>query len=98
MQSDLEGPTIIGGDEYVTVDELAETVIAASGKEIKTEHVEGPVGVQARNFDKSKIKSLGWEAETSLREGIARTYQWIEEQVRQTQGEEGRRSSPFGRM
>ncbi len=98
MQSDLQGPTIIGGDEYVTVDELVGTVIAASGKEIKTEHVEGPVGVQARNFDKSKIKSLGWEAETSLREGIARTYQWIEEQVRQTQGEEGRRSSPFGRM
>jgi len=44
--------------------------------------VEGPVGVQARNFDKSKIRSLGWEAETSLREGIGRTYAWIEEQVK----------------
>ncbi|MEA3341100.1 MAG: NAD-dependent epimerase/dehydratase family protein, partial [Chloroflexota bacterium] len=73
-QSDLEGVTIIGGDEYVTVDELVQTVIEASGKEIQIEHVEGPVGVQARNFDKSKIKSLGWEAETSLREGIAKTY------------------------
>ena len=34
----VEGPcgmlAIIGGDEYVTVDELVETVIAASGKEI----------------------------------------------------------------
>jgi nucleoside-diphosphate-sugar epimerase len=83
MQSDLEGPTIIGGDEYVTVDELVETVIDASGKEIHIEHVEGPVGVHARNFDKSKIKSLGWEAQTSLKEGIEETYQWIEEQVRQ---------------
>ncbi len=73
---------IIGGDEYVTVDELVETVIETSGKEIEIEHVEGPVGVHARNFDKSKIKSLGWEAETSLREGIARTYAWIEEQVK----------------
>jgi nucleoside-diphosphate-sugar epimerase len=73
-------------------------VIAASGKEIAIEHVEGPVGVHARNFDKSKIKSLGWEAGTSLREGIARTYQWIEEQVRQTKDEEGKRSSPFDRM
>jgi nucleoside-diphosphate-sugar epimerase len=92
MQSDparhpelVEGPggmlAIIGGDEYVTVDELVETVIDVSGKEIAIEHVEGPVGVHARNFDKSKIKSLGWEAETSLREGIAKTYAWIEKQV-----------------
>ena len=82
MQSDLKAPTIIGGDEYVTVDELVQTVIDASGKEIYVEHVEGPVGVQARNFDKSRVKSLGWEAETSLGEGIGHTYAWIEEQVR----------------
>ena len=63
-------------------------MIEVSGKEILMEHVEGPVGVQARNFDKSKIKSLGWEAKTSLREGIARTYQRIEERVRQIKGEE----------
>ena len=81
MRSDLEGPTIIGGDEYVTVDELAQTVIEASGKDIQVEHVEGPVGVHARNFDKSKIKSLGWHAMTSLEEGVARTYAWISDQV-----------------
>jgi nucleoside-diphosphate-sugar epimerase len=85
----VEGPggmlATIGGDESVTVDELVQTVIAASGKEIHVEHVEGPVGVHARNFDKSRIKSLGWEATTSLREGIARTYAWIEEQVRMTE-------------
>ena len=57
-------------------------MIEVSGKEVKIEHVKGPVGVQARNFDKSKIKSLGWEAKTSLREGITETYAWIEEQVR----------------
>jgi GDP-D-mannose 3', 5'-epimerase len=82
MQSDLEGPTNIGSDEYVTVDELVQTVIDVSGKEIHVEHVEGPVGVQARNFDKSKIKSLGWEAKTPLQRGIKRTYQWIERQVK----------------
>jgi nucleoside-diphosphate-sugar epimerase len=81
MQSDLEGPTNIGSDEYVTVDELVQTVIHVSGKEVDIEHVEGPVGVQARNFDKSKIKSLGWEARISLKKGIERTYRWIEEQV-----------------
>ena len=86
MQSDLEGPTIIGGDEYVTVDELVETVIKASGKKIDVEHVEGPVGVQARNFDKSRINSLGWEAKTSLKQGIGRTYDWIEQQASELKG------------
>jgi len=81
MQSDLEGPVNIGSDEYVTVDELVRTVIEASGKTINVKYVKGPVGVQARNFSKARIKSLGWRARVSLREGIAVTYQWIEEQI-----------------
>jgi GDP-D-mannose 3',5'-epimerase len=81
MQSELEGPVNIGGEEYVTVAELVKTVIEVSGKRIKVKYVAGPVGVQARNFSKERIKSLGWEARVSLREGIARTYRWIEKQV-----------------
>jgi nucleoside-diphosphate-sugar epimerase len=38
--------------------------------------------VQSRNFSKARIKSLGWEAKMSLREGIARTYPWIEDQMK----------------
>ena len=82
MQSDLEGPVNIGSSERITVDELVETVIEVSGKKIRKKYVEGPVGVHARNFSKARIKSLGWEAKVSLKEGIERTYAWIEEQVR----------------
>jgi GDP-D-mannose 3',5'-epimerase len=82
MQSDLEEPVNIGSEEYVTVDELVNTVIEVSGKEIHVRHIKGPVGVQARNFSKERIRSLGWEAKVSLKEGIARTYPWIEEQVK----------------
>lgn len=82
MQSDLEGPVNIGSDERVTVAELVKTVIEVSGKQIKVRYVPGPVGVRARNFSKARIRSLGWEAKVSLKEGIARTYAWIEEQVR----------------
>ena len=81
MQSNLEGPANIGGDEHVTVGQLVDTVIEVSGKKIRKKYVEGPVGVQSRNFSKARIKSLGWEAKTSLREGIARLYPWIEAQV-----------------
>jgi nucleoside-diphosphate-sugar epimerase len=86
VQSDLEGAANIGTEEYVTVNELVETVIAVSGKEVGIRHVEGPVGVQARNFSKARMRSLGWEATTSLREGIERTYPWVAEQVRLAAG------------
>jgi nucleoside-diphosphate-sugar epimerase len=78
----MERPTIIGGDEYVTVDGLVQTVIDISGKEVHMEHVRGPVGVQARNFSKARIKSLGWIARISLKEGLSQTYSWIEAQVK----------------
>jgi len=82
MHSNLKGPVNIGSSEYVTVDELVETVIEVGGKEIRKKYVEGPVGVQARNFSKERIHSLSWEAKLNLKEGIARTYPWIEAQVR----------------
>jgi nucleoside-diphosphate-sugar epimerase len=88
MHSDLEGPTNIGSSQYVTVDELVETVIEIAGKEIHKQYVEGPVGVQARNFSKARIRSLGWEARVSLKEGISLTYPWIEAQVKAQQARE----------
>ena len=82
MHSRLEGPANIGCPEYVTVDELAALAIEASGKTLLVKHVEGPVGVLSRNFSHSRIESLGWEPRVSLREGVVRTYSWVEGQVR----------------
>lgn len=82
MDSELEGPVNIGSPEYVSVDELVSTVIGASGKRVGVRHVEGPVGVQSRNFSNERIHSLGWRARLDLEEGIGLTYPWIEEQVR----------------
>jgi GDP-D-mannose 3',5'-epimerase len=81
MQSDLRVPCNIGCPQYVTVDELVATVIEASGKKINVRHVDGPVGVQSRNFRNERIYSLGWQPRFFLKDGIARTYPWIEEQV-----------------
>ena len=44
--------------------------------------IEGPVGVQSRNFSNERIYSTGWEAKYYLLDGIAETYPWIEEQVK----------------
>jgi GDP-D-mannose 3',5'-epimerase len=80
-RSDLEGPANIGTPEYVTVAELVAIVAEVAGKEIEPRYVDGPVGVQSRNFSHARIESLGWKAQVSLRDGIAQTYPWIDAQV-----------------
>ena len=81
MQSDLEGPVNIGNPEYVTVNELVAAVCAVAGKSVEIRHIDGPVGVQSRNFSNGRIESLGWRARFRLLDGVARTYPWIENQV-----------------
>jgi len=82
MRSDLEGAVNIGCPQYVTVDELVDVVAEVAGKTINVRHVEGPVGVRSRNFCNGRIYSIGWRAQVSLKQGIAHTYPWIEQQVR----------------
>jgi GDP-D-mannose 3',5'-epimerase len=82
MHSDLQGPVNIGCPEYPTVNELAYTIAEVAGKTIHLKHVDGPVGVQSRNFSNARIYSIGWESRFSLKDGIALTYPWVEEQVR----------------
>ncbi len=79
--SSLEGPANIGSPEYVSVAQLVQTVAEVAGKPIRINYVEGPVGVQSRNFSNERIYSTGWRARYSLKEGIARTYPWVHAQV-----------------
>lgn len=86
MQSNLDGPVNIGNPEYVTVDELVHTVASVAGKAIKIHHIDGPVGVQSRNFSNARIESLGWRAQWPLRRGIEVTYPWVAAQVKRELG------------
>ena len=81
MQSDMRMPVTIGSSEFVTVDELAATAIQISGKKIEVKHIEGPVGVQARILDKTRIQSMGWKTKVNFEDGLAQTYAWIEKQI-----------------
>jgi GDP-D-mannose 3',5'-epimerase len=84
MRSDYHEPLNLGQDRMVTINELADLVAAAAGIEIQKKHVEGPQGVRGRNSDNTRLRAvLGWEPRISLEDGLARTYAWIEEQVRQ---------------
>lgn len=79
--SDLGTPTNIGTREYVSVRELVDIVVEVAGKKLGINWVDGPVGVQSRNFSNAAIESTGWAPRFSLRDGIAATYPWIEQQV-----------------
>jgi len=81
MHSDLENGVNIGRQEYVSVNELVKTIADVSGKIIHIQHIEGPVGVKARNFRADRIGAIGWKSKISLREGISRTYPWVKTQA-----------------
>jgi GDP-D-mannose 3',5'-epimerase len=81
MMSNLDMPVNIGSPEYVTVNQLAKTIIKVSSKKLKLKHVEGPVGVRARNFSNNKIYTTGWRHKFSLEDGISIHFPWVESQV-----------------
>ncbi len=83
MQSELAEPVNIGSPEYHSVNELVHTVAKVAQKRVEIAYIDGPVGVQSRNFSNQKIYSIGWKPKTTLEEGIARTYPWVEAQVRE---------------
>jgi GDP-D-mannose 3',5'-epimerase len=78
----MHGAVNIGCPQYVSVNTLVETVAEVAGKKITVRHVEGPVGVQSRNFSNARIYSIGWRSKIFLKEGIALTYPWVEAQVK----------------
>lgn len=83
MHSDYNFPLNIGSDEMVTIDQLTDMAIEVSGKNIAKKYdTSKPQGVRGRNSDNTLIKKvLGWAPAKTLREGIAKTYPWIAQQV-----------------
>ena len=83
LRSDFEGPVNIGSDEMITINGLAEMVIDISGKDVGVENIPGPLGVRGRNSDNNLIREkLGWAPSLTLREGMEKTYAWIETEAK----------------
>ena len=67
-----------------TINGLAEMAMDIAGKRLSVKHIQGPLGVRGRNSDNRLIQEkLGWKPRLPLREGIEKTYRWIDMQVRQ---------------
>ena len=82
MASGVEDPLNVGSDELVTIDGLVDVVEEVAGASLERRYrLDAPRGVTGRNSDNTRIRrDLGWVPGIGLRDGIERTYAWIEKQ------------------
>ena len=84
MNSDLDdqAPLInIGTGKDLTIRELSETIQEVTGyRGALVFDTDKPDGTPQKLLDVSRLSNLGWEAPTSLRDGIKKTYEWYVEE------------------
>jgi nucleoside-diphosphate-sugar epimerase len=85
MNSDIDEPINLGSSELVTINQLVDIVEDIAGIRLKrTFNLNAPKGVNGRNSDNSMIlERLEWEPSIRLRDGLEKTYRWIEKQMYQ---------------
>lgn len=78
--SNVEDPINIGSSELVSINQLADIAEEIGGVKLKRRYnLSAPKGVNGRNSDNTRIvQELGWEPSIRLRDGMERTYRWIE--------------------
>jgi GDP-D-mannose 3',5'-epimerase len=93
MQSDFTGPVNIGSEEMLSINSFAQMAIEISGKDLDIYNIDGqafvskyghkcPIGVNGRNSDNTLYKEkIGWSVSLPLRQGMEKTYKWIEKQL-----------------
>ncbi|MEO0433485.1 MAG: GDP-L-fucose synthase [Cyanobacteria bacterium J06656_5] len=69
----------IGSSKEVSINELAMTIKAAVGYDGDIVFDSSkPDGTPRKLMDASKLTNLGWQAKTSLEQGITQTYEWFQ--------------------
>ncbi len=80
MESDIDEPINLGSSELVTINQLVDLAEDIAGVKLKRNYnLSAPKGVNGRNSDNTLIlEKLRWEPSIRLRDGLKRTYDWIE--------------------
>ena len=84
FNSNHHGPINIGSEEKVSINEMIEKIEKISNKKFKKNYqLDKPKGVRGRSSNNDLIRKLfKWEPKYSLYEGLKKTYQWIEEDMK----------------
>ena len=82
-ESDIREPLNLGSNELVTINQLVDIAEDIAGVKLQRNYnLTAPKGVNGRNSDNTKIQQeLGWAPSIKLREGLAKTYAWIEDEM-----------------
>jgi len=83
FESDIHEPINLGSSELVTINQLVDIVEQIAAVRLRRKYdLKAPKGVNGRNSDNSKIiRYLGWQPSILLKEGMAKTYAWIENEM-----------------
>ena len=75
-------PINLGSNQLVSINDLVSLAEEIGGIELERRYdLDAPKGVAGRNSDNAFIRQvLGWEPSTPLKDGLAKTYAWIERQ------------------
>ena len=86
MASEMTDPINIGSSELITINGLVDLVAELAGIEVtRTHKLDAPQGVRGRNSDNTLIQAtLDWQPSISLRDGMQKTYEWIEAEYLKT--------------
>jgi GDP-D-mannose 3', 5'-epimerase len=78
-----QGVIQLGSEKPISVRELAELIVAVSGKPITPRFDEAqPEGDRGRVAVCDRARAiLGWRPETELRQGLEKTYKWIDAEI-----------------
>jgi GDP-D-mannose 3', 5'-epimerase len=84
-ESDIREPLNLGSNELVTINQLVDVAEGIAGIKLKRNYnLSAPKGVNGRNSDNTKIQQeLGWAPSIKLRDGLAKTYAWIESKMQE---------------
>jgi UDP-glucose 4-epimerase len=73
----------VGTGRETSVNELAQTLAAASGRTLDARYAAARPGeLLHSSLDAAKLRAQGWEPRTDLRTGLGATYEWIAEHSR----------------
>lgn len=77
-------PINLGSNFLVSINELVTLAEGVGGIKLNRKYdLEAPKGVGGRNSDNTFIQQvLGWQPSTPLKDGLAKTYAWIEKQYK----------------
>ena len=84
-KADGEPINVGNGSEVVSINDLAETIVEISGKDIEIEHdLSKPTGTDKYYADTTEMRQeLDWEPTTSLDDGLREVYGWAEGELEQ---------------